>query len=515
MSGSNIHVSAVDLVYYAPHVIKGASSEGDVQSVIDNDTASLASSLRSFLEGGGPSNVASALQLPDRDDRSEGPASLARKRFRLHELLEDVFATQVAPFLTTPAPESPDPLDVRPLISCSVFVPWIHIDDRVPNLAQNFKPGNVIVLNSPAFGQTRHEIEDVDGERFLLRDADIISGTNRVDIVKVECTDPLRVLDVQAFHAWRDNESNNTQAGDISAFNETLYRMLYAPTDPAISSLGADELYVHYIDRPGTIGSLDDLLRAANLPDSQDRMRVESRLIIDAGASVEFGTPLNGTITGLVTAERAEDGYSESIGFDSDKVIPTVAAVRFMLAGAGANAGSERYTRYLEVDGVLHAGTECGGVYCTSRLNVDQDIRCDELTCKNDLNATGIGCSKLRAESITDVQCIETSSLTVANGMLTASACELAVKAPTFCAQTAFLRELFVAGKVQFDQDVRMSCVTADRLDVADAIVCREVESVDLTVHGSLNASGAVRAGTLDCRGRQHRRRDDSNASDN
>ena len=504
MSSGNIHISELDIVYYAPHVLREAASKEDVREIIDTDRASLSSSLQSFLADGKTSNVSSAYQLSSGDDSSDGLEPIDRKRFRLHELLNDMSATQASSFLSIPVPTSPNPLDLRPLVSCTIDVPWIYIDDRVPDLAGNFVAGNAIVLSSPAFGQSSHQIASVNVEQqgLLLRDADTLSGNTRADIVKVQCTDPVRLLEIQAFHEWRGRDDPDAGAGTISNFNESLYRILYAPEDASIAALGPKELYVHHIDRPGSIGNLSDLLRASNLPESEDRMRVKSRLLIDSGAAIEFAQPLSGQLEGVITSERASEGYSESIGLNSDRMIPTASAVRRMiLEGGGGGLEGEKITKYLQVDGVLYAGSECEGVHCTSGLTVDGEIRCDYLSCQNEFQATNVRCRRISGVDWFCAQDASVCRLDVAEGAMTVSAKGLAVHAPELTARMCKLDDLIVDGSARVDHIEAVSSVSAQDVDVAGSFRCRTADVEDLMIHGSAIVPGALHAGSIEVGG--------------
>lgn len=501
MPAADAIVNAIDLVYYAPHVIRGANNEDDIQTIIDSDTASLASSLRSFLSSDAGDRVGAALQLPVTDDAGSSVSALSRRRFRLWELLDDVVATQSSTFLTCAAPTSPDPLALRPLVACSIQTPWVTIEDPVPNIVPNFVSGSIVVLESPVSGTTRHTIERVDGIRLLLQNSDALQGRDVADIVAVEATDPVRVLKVQAFHEWRGAADAAVSPGTISSFNEGLYKLLYAPSNPSLANLGSEEMYTHYIDHPGSVGSLADLLAVAALADTQDRTRIETRLILNPGASIEFGAPMDGTVAGVVTAARTDEGYGADVGVDQDTVIPTSAAVRSMIRDAVPSPDAEHYTRYLEVEDVLYAGVEYEGVHCPGRLSVDRDVKCDEFECTLLARMGSARCGDARICELT-AETIDARSVTISGGAITLSELDVCVSAPMMRARACVLEDLSVSGDAKFLEGLRVAgCVTASRFDVSDRIACRDLECTSMYVNGDVSATGLCRAGALEVGG--------------
>ena len=500
MPAADAAVNAIDLVYYAPHVIRGANSEDDVQSIIDSDTSSLASSLRSFLSSDAGDRVGAALQLPVTDDAGSSASTLSRRKFRLWELLDDVVATQTSTFLMCAAPASPDPLALRPLVACSIQAPWITIEDPVPNIVPNFKSGNTVVLESPVSGKTRHTIDQVDGIRLLLRNSDALQGRDVADIVAVESTDPVRILKIQAFHDWRGAADADVSPGTISSFNEGLYKLLYAPSDPSLANLGSEEMYTHYIDHPGSVGSLADLLAVAALADTQDRTRIESRLIMNPGASIEFGAPMDGTVAGVVTAARTNEEYGADVGVDQDMVVPTSAAVRSMIRDAVPGPDAEHYTRYLEVEDVLYAGVEYEGVHCPGRLSVDRDVQCDEFECTRVARMGSALCGDARVGELT-AESIDARVVSISGGV-TLSETDVCVSAPMMRARACVLEELSVSGDVKILEGLQVDgCVTASRFDVSDRMACKDVECTSMYVNGDVSATGLCRVEALEVGG--------------
>lgn len=502
MSETPPRIGAIDLLHYAPHAIRSASSAEDVRAIVSSDSGSLVSSLQAFLASPAATNIAKTFRLPVADDADEGLPPLNRSRFRLWELLHDVRATQTSAFLTAPAPTEPTILDISPWVECATDSPWVEIVDTVSDIAPNFLAGIHLLLQCPATGLTRHEIVSVDGRRILLENANVLADGNPVNIVGVEVSDPTRTLKVRAFHDWRAAGTSAPQTGSLSVFNEGLYRLLYAPSDPSIAALGVEELYAHYADRAGAVGSLDDLLDATSrAAGARESDHIQSRLTVDGGASIEFGGPMNGIVAGITTAERADEGYADDVNMDEDQLIPTASAVRKMIDRSVPEPDTERYTRYLEVQDVLYAGVEYDGVHCASRMTVDGEIRCLQMTCNGPVQAAEARFTETNVSGTLVAGEISARSLMVGNGALSVYEGGVNVSAPTLCARECICDGITVHGAGRFMEDVQATAIIAERANLSDSVICSEIETVGANVAGRLNVSGLVRASAIEVGG--------------
>lgn len=488
------YVGAVDLLYYAPHVLRVAVSENDVDAIIANDTDGLASSLGAFLESSSSAYVASAYQLPLTDDAATATSVLARRAFRLHEVHDDIELTHNSSFLPAPAPSEPGQLQTRPLAACFVDGAWLEVVDEVAGLAENFAPGMTLIIQSPASGQTSHVIQEVESRRLLVSEHETLASGTQVNISGILASDPVRMLKVAAFHEWRGTSQGTQTGGDITTFNESLYRMLYTPTDPSLVNMGPEELYMHYIDHPGSVGSLSDLLSAAASADAADRTRIESKLILGPGASVDFGPPMSGSLLGVSSRGRTDAGYSSSVGLAEDQVVPTTSGVREMIQNALPDSESQRIERYLQVQDVLYAGVEYEGVHVPLRLSVSQDVTCGEL---NSDKVTVASAEVLRGLSCdsADVRHISARYLDVAGKVIARE--DGTVEGDTVNAKEIHADQLTLDRGANLGTFTQACLVQAGQIRVDDSVDCRSLTCSDACSYGDMAVAGTVSAGAL------------------
>jgi len=492
-------ISPIELVYYAPHVLREATSAQDIQDMIDADTASLASSLQLFLDRHADSAVPSIFELMSSDDIGEDPVS--RREFRLWEILGDVSASHTSPFLACAAPSLSGTLDLRPFLACSVESPWVTIDEPSLSASANFASGMVVEIQAPAGSRTQHTVDSADGSRLLLTNTEALQGQSLVNIVGVVSSDPVRVLKVQSFHASRGN-GGDAPPGSITSFNEGLYRLLYTPSDPSLPMLGTEEIYNHYVDHPGSVGSLSELLSAASMAGGRDATQIASRLTLGTGASIVFGDPMSGEIQGVTTADKSDADYGSDLGVDQDKLVPTSAAVRSMIRSSVPDPEAEHFTRYLEVEDVLYASREHEGVHCPGRVTVGGDIQCQEMQCDRVARIETLAFTN--GVSSGDLSCehVGARSLSVSQGAVCASESGLAVNAPLLEARACSVEDLNVRCSANFSQGVNMSgTLHASDIRATGSVQCRDIRSFGALFEGDMFVSGQVAATSLEIDG--------------
>lgn len=485
------HIGPVELLYYAPHVINSVSSVEELVSIVENNTENLASDLRTFLDATETTTYAHAFTLPSDDDATSSTTALGRQKFRMHELIQDIKTTQESDVLAIPAPDTSATLEVRPLLECSIDTPWITVVDDLGEVLGNIAIGLTIVVQSRTAQRTQHKVTDIDQTRFLLGDSQKLVSGGRCDIVAVTDTDPERLVRVQAFHEWRAHSAGGT-VGSEASFNEDLYRLLYTPTDPSMPNMSSQEVYSHYLDHPGTIGSLNDLLSAAASADAQGASRVDTRLIMAPGSFLEFSAPTEGTITGITDANKIALGYADAVGVSEDNLVPTTSAVRALIDEAAPDAEAERYTRYLEVEDVLYAGRHYGGVHCPAKLTVDENISCDSLKCSGDAYAWTQRCSRLDASASVETNLLQALSVNVSNDRVQIDHEGIRITAGALHAPRCVLSNLSVTGCTALGPETSMGIVHAEDISVRSCVSARDLVCTDAIVNGVLQGQHAA-----------------------
>ena len=505
MSSDAARVGAVDLVYYAPHVLSSAQSAQDVHTIVGEDHANLATDLRAFLADGAEyARNARGFGLPRTDDSDAEPA-LIRTRFRFWELERDIRGSHESTFLRSAAPTSPTELELRPTLTCSVTESWLDLGSDAADYAANFAPDHAIFVRvGTATGRVRLVIESIDASRLLVRGVSGLAGATEVVLVGVESADAARVLASRAFHDARAkmhgavDGANGVESG-VVAFNENLYRLLYSPAFPQLADMGVEELYEHYTARPGSVGNVGELQSVA---DAADPSFVESRLTLGPGAAIQFSAPLNGTVSGLVTAPRAVTGLERFSGVSGDALLPTQAAVARMIDDAVPDPAAERITRFLEVAGVMYASEEFDGVHCTATLDAEGDVRCSAFTCRERADAREVTCHDLTVSGAIHANDAVVRALDVGDGAMNASQTEINIRAPRLAAPTAILDELRVTTMSELGPEVRAGTLAADRVDVASDIACDGMlRAMDARVLGALSVDDHVSCRSLDVNG--------------
>jgi hypothetical protein len=114
----------------------------------------------------------------------------------------------------------------------------------------------------------------------------------------------------------------------LAEFNETLYRMLYAPTDRDIASMPLQALFDDYLSHPDRIACERDLSKLTRR--TFDVTVARTALSIASGAVLAFQAPFAGAITGVAGSDDIDTGLVVNSP-DADRIVPTLAAVARML----------------------------------------------------------------------------------------------------------------------------------------------------------------------------------------
>jgi hypothetical protein len=198
-------IDALQFAYFAPHALHGVSNAAQLDAMIANDEASIASLLDGYVRAGAPSASSDVYELPLTDDGA-GTHSLARTRFRLFETVAYVSAAYAAPdFCRISPPTHESTLRVSPALRGVVSVPWIAIASSQEGFLNNLSVGTLVVVDTPARGEATLEIAERDGKRLRLsgwNTLDSVDGSDAM-IVGVVVADPTHVLVASAFSAWR------------------------------------------------------------------------------------------------------------------------------------------------------------------------------------------------------------------------------------------------------------------------------------------------------------------------
>lgn len=457
----------MDLGYYFPHAARFAPALSDMQAIIDDDQAALASSLMSFLasETSGPASSDGTFQLPVRDPEM-GTESITRKSFSLAEIETDLVAARQLPYLQRAVPSEPQELSVTPAVRLTVNTPRFKADPVHIDLLHNFdKQGLELVVESAATGRERARVQEVDfdtGEIVLefpdLQDGPVAADGSQVTVAAVWVEDAVAVSMVQIFCAFHAYSTDPDSAHSEVTFNEALYRLLYTPMEEDLQRMGHEEVRQNYLDNPDRIASVSDI-QSAFASTVREVIAVDSRITLNRGASLTFDSPYPGLLTGLYTSGRVGEDPGDIV----DDLVPSVGAVSVMIEHALSYPETDTEGAISEafaiVPGVLYAARQIAGVHCTLGLRVLQGIRCADLTCAGDTHVGGA----LRCARVSVAEDLVARTVSVEND-IDAAAGALRVSRDTLRFFGAIVTERLVVGDV--DQSERIASLedTVDRL---------------------------------------------------
>lgn len=207
----------VSYVYHSPHALRSAADdEQTLRNLVDADEASLTSALRTFLDAKRRLGISEddVFVLPLTDDAvAQGSSSIARKRFRLHEIVSDIDASYASDISPIARPSSAVPYGVvrtSPVLRAVVDGDGLVFAASDGAFARNFAAGSRLVLDTPVTGRTvvtATSAPDADARLGLdgwPEDKRPESGTETF-VTGIEAADPSHVRSVRAFHDWRVN----------------------------------------------------------------------------------------------------------------------------------------------------------------------------------------------------------------------------------------------------------------------------------------------------------------------
>jgi hypothetical protein len=198
-------IDALQYAYFAPHAVHGVTTETQLDALIANDDASIASQLDSYVLAALPAAANDVYELPLTDDGA-GTHALSRSRFRLFEVVAYVEALYFAPdFFRMAPPTEQSTLRFSPALRGVVSGDWIAISASQTGFLNNLAVGTVVVVDNPSRGESALEVLERDGRRLRLSGwhADDARDGSDAAIVGVVVRDPSHVLAASAFSAWR------------------------------------------------------------------------------------------------------------------------------------------------------------------------------------------------------------------------------------------------------------------------------------------------------------------------
>ena len=498
-------VGPVDLIYYAPHVLRHVSTLSDIYSIIEDDDAFLASSLTRFLDAldDGRADVPTAFPLVDSIDQNV--SGLERDEFFLCEVVGDINAALASTIVHSPSPTEADVVRITPVLDAVVASPKIQVTAR-QNLLVNFDVGTTLVVDVPIIGRANAQVLQVNatnGELSTTGTSRIAGDGALIKITGVKARDAHRVMQVSAFHAWRRHErSNASTPHDMTTFNEDLYRLLYSPADPDVVYMTSDELHASYLANPERIGNVSEL---TSIIGQQTSGFFLDRLAFNAGGSIEFPPPMNGLVTGVLTSPRVSIDPIEP-----DHTIPTVAAVRALIQDAGqlgrsSQAGGQQLNlcneSSLVVPGVLYADADLGVVHISTRLTANNEIACAQLVCEGRLSCGTLECRRVMgSQTSVQAQSVSTRSLSVAEGAVHLDQNIACFRTPVLEAERLLCTDISVRNTLDVGAglgQLRAGDVHAVSIHTVSNVSCNTVSSVGADISGYLDVGGNVRAASL------------------
>ena len=253
----------VEYVYHAPHALRAVSDSTELAALASEDAASLASSLAAFLSAAGATGddmVDDVFVLPLTHDGA-GTHDLARRKFLLHEIVDDiefVYASDLSPLAR---PSSGGRLRVSPILQGVALDGGdrISIADSQTNFVANLAPGSRVVLDAPTYGEVELTVDGVEGSTVSVsgwgdaaESARPGDGAN-VAIVAVVVQDPEHVRTVRAFHDWRGHVLADGAAGHDDADTEALGAGGSVPTAAVGDAVVTGSVAVSGTDASGTV----------------------------------------------------------------------------------------------------------------------------------------------------------------------------------------------------------------------------------------------------------------------
>lgn len=483
---SEARVGPVDLVHFAPHVLEHVASVDDLSRLLLDDTEGFDTELRTFFASGEAESVnVGFFELSSQSDESSAPSGLARRMFWLWEILAHIALSLQTNILRSTAPSERSVLLISPPILASHTGSWLELDPALASLAPNFYRDMTVVLESPFGERTQHALQFRDGSKLLVTDElGALEDGIPARIVGVLTEDPFRAVRVRAFHAWRGRETPEAPES-MTTFNEQLYKLLYAPLDPALSDMTAAELHEDYLEHPDRISSAHDL---ANV--HMHTSQVDSRLVLRQGASLEWEAPYAGAIDGIIKTAMAS-----FVVPDVDRVLPTLGAVRALI-GARQDVGAKGELPETIIEGVLYAGQSIGGVHCSSSLTVNLGVGCRDIRASHTAFARDLSCERFSGNEVL-ASTVTADALQAGSGALTVNSDSVRVRVPVTDARAVRCSAIDVAESATVAGAVSCGHVDAGHARVTDSVTCERVYATDMYISSTLEVGEVFAAGLI------------------
>lgn len=465
-------VGPVEALHYAPQLSRLVSTQAEIEDILLQNDDGIKTALGGFLTAMilRTSPRAQEFHLGSGIDSHMTPTS--RTRFSLFEIADDISRSSAAGFKTY-APSEPSVLPISPIIECEIRgTQLLPVAEHV-SLTQNFRDGMKLTVDCPGVGRRRVDVLVVSETTgtIQIETADATIG-DRCYIVGVEVSDPVRMINANEFSRWRSGSPVADSGGSRGAFNDELYRLLYAPHDGRLASFSSAELYADYQSNPERVASVADIVSAFRDAPSV----IPSTLKVSPGGTIEFAAPSSGVVSGVLTAAALTTTGYENVGDEvEDRIVPTAAAVREIIADACRLSSESKVESETEV--ALTVGPD-GGV------KLEGDIECNAVLAGASVQATGIAAVTVSATESIEADRIQCRQLSLPDSIVAGPG-------------TVDIRSHVVSMKDAVARNVRCVTLNSARVD------CNEMRASEFngeTVFANhLDVSDTVLARTIRC----------------